>query len=212
MYVLELEIHHKGCWGSEINLRFPRHGFSSIDCRWVKRNVIHIVQVVGNPAEFHEITKYLQRRGDVSRVEVLSTTKSILLLRVLTKKTKAAGQFSDIFFDHHCFPVAPTRFVNTSEIWTLGAANKKHLMSAYEVIKKRHFAKIISMKKENAHESLTEKQKEALYYAKLLGYYDWPRKRSATEISTLVGTPKTVFLSHLRKAEKKIISSYASRP
>ncbi len=55
---------------------------------------------------------------------------------------------------------------------------------------------------------LTKKQREVLNYAKMFGYYEWPRKKSVTDICKIVKIPKTVFLSHLRKAENKIMKDY----
>jgi predicted DNA binding protein len=212
MHIAELDILHKGCWGSEIGIQFPEHKFSSIDCRWVKGEVVHILEAKGSREEFKQIIRYLRGRSDVSRVEILAERKEDLHLRITTKKTKNTGQFSDIFFEHDCFPVAPTRFEKSSELWTLGAASKKNILTVYALLKRKHPVQMNFLEEDAFADTLTEKQKEALQYARLFGYYEWPRKRSVTEIAKLVGIPKTVFLSHLRKAERKIIAGHISRP
>lgn len=212
MYILELDVHHEGCWGSEIGVRFPGHHFSSVDCRWIGRHVAHALQVTGDGKKFADIVRYLQRRADVSKVETLSKGKTRLHLRVLTRKTAKSGQFSDTFFAHGCFPIAPTRFVKTSEIWVLGSATKKNLLAVAKTLNEKHPARIRSLKKEELSRQLTPKQREALNHAQLLGYYEWPRKISVTDISKVLRIPKTVLLSHLRKAEQKIIAEYVNRP
>jgi hypothetical protein len=63
------------------------------------------------------IITYLKNRKDVSKVDVLSQDEDELLLRVSTKRLKEIGQFSDIFFQNDCFPIAPTKFIdNTGSI------------------------------------------------------------------------------------------------
>jgi len=211
MYKVELEIYHRTCWGSEISLTFPSHQFSSVDCRWVKNQVVHILLARGEPSQFSKIIEYLKNRLDVSKVELLSEDEQCLYLRVLTKKNKHATQFSDVFFEHHCFPVVPTRFEGKFEVWTLGTSVKKNITDVYNFLKERYQVKIKSLKEEKIEAALTKKQREVLNYAKHFGYYEWPRKKTVTEICKLVNIPKTVFLSHLRKAEIKIISGFLSK-
>lgn len=208
MFKVQLEIHHKGCWGSDINIHFPNFEFSSIDCRWIKNKVAHILVARGNQNYFEDIINYLQNRKDVSKVEVLEKNEKILYLRTITKKDKKIGQFSDIFFRLHCFPVAPVYFKGKHEIWTLSSVDKTNFYKIYIILRNKYELKMKIIKKESI---LTKKQLEILNYAKHFGYYEWPRKKSATEICQMIGIPKTVFLSHLRKAEIKIISEYKSK-
>ncbi len=205
-----LRIHHKSCWGSEINLRFPMHKFSSIDCRWIKGKVAHIVLAAGNSSYFDKIMKYLKDRRDVKSVELLSRTNSEMYVRVITEKDKRYTQFSDIFFKDNCFPVAPTRFEDKYEIWTLGTSEKKNIANIYTFLKKKYPVKLKSVIDETIAPKLTGKQREIILQAKYFGYYNWPRKKSATDIAEMLKIPKTVFLSHLRKAESKIITGFLS--
>lgn len=141
MFEVELSINHRGCWGSEINVKFPNHQFSSVDCRWVRGQVVHILLARGDKSKFQSIIDYLTKRKDVSKIEILSQDEQSLYLRVITKRIKKVGHFSDIFFEHHCFPVAPTRFEKTSEIWTLGTAYKKNITNIYTQLKRKIFNK-----------------------------------------------------------------------
>ena len=211
MFKVEFEIYHQTCWGSEINLKFPKQQFSSVDCRWIKNQVAHILLVRGDLSQFSNIIEYLKKRPDVVRIEVLSQDHQSLYLRVLTKKDKRITQFSDIFFEHGCFAVVPTRFEGKYEVWTLGTAVKKNITELYHLLKKRYNIKINYLKEEKIENTLTAKQREALNYAKHFGYYEWPRRKSVTEICKMVNMPKTVFLSHLRKAENKIIADFLAK-
>ncbi len=211
MYKVELSINHRTCWGSEINIKFPNHQFSSVDCRWIKNNVVHILLVRGDYHNFKDIIEYLRKRKDVVKFEILSEDDQSIYIRVLTKKDKHSTQFSDLFFEHDCFPVVPTRFEGKYEVWTLGAAEKKNITEVYNLIKNKHDIKINYLKEEKIQNTLTKKQREALNYAKHFGYYEWPRKKSVTDICKMINIPKTVFLSHLRKAEHKIMLYFLSQ-
>src|SRR3989338_6202967 len=211
MHKVELSIHHRTCWGSEISSKFPYHQFSSVDCRWLKDQVVHILLARGDSSQFKMIIGYLNKRKDVMKVEFLSEDDQSIYLRVLTKKDEHTPQFSDLFFEHHCFPVLPTRFEGKYEVWTLGTAEKNNITDVYNLLKKKHSVKIDYLKEETIQNALTKKQREVLNYAKHFGYYEWPRKKTVTDICIIINMPKTVFLSHLRKAENKIMSDFLSR-
>lgn len=213
MYKVEFDIHHKGCWGSEISRIFPSVKFSSIDCRWINKNVAHIlvadlIKAIGNESLFQRIENYLKRIKNIAKVEVVSKEQNKILIRTLTKHTRKHQQFSDIFFNNNLFLIAPIRFEDNYEKWRLATTDKKNITQVYNLLKKKYPTRIVYLKEENLIQDLTYKQREILNYAQYFGYYEWPRKKSATEIAGLIQIPKTVFLSHLRKAEKKIIHQY----
>lgn len=54
---------------------------------------------------------------------------------------------------------------------------------------------------------LTEKQARALVAALDHGYYNLPRSATSVEIARRLGTPRTSFVDHLRKAQNKVIQS-----
>ncbi len=211
MHKVELKIHHRTCWGSEISVKFPEYKFCSVDCRWVGSKVAHILLARGGLKKFRKITEYLEKRKDVLKAETLSEDDQGIYIRIITKKDRRTSQFSDLFFSHECFPAAPTRFEGKYEIWTLGTADRKNIAAVYNYLRKRHPVHINYLKEEKISNPLTPRQRETINYAQHFGYYQWPRKKTATEICNLVKIPKTVFLSHLRKAENKIIAEFLAR-
>jgi predicted DNA binding protein len=53
--------------------------------------------------------------------------------------------------------------------------------------------------------SLTPKQKELMLEAKRLGYYNYPRTTSATDLAKAVGLSRSTVVEHLRKAEIRLL-------
>ena len=208
MFKVELRIVHKTCWGSDISLKFTHNSFSSVDCRSLEKEVVHIVHCKGDPSQFKDIIAYFKKRKDVQKTELLSYDAENVYIRVRTTKNKEYDQFSHLFFLHHLFPIAPTRFVGNEEIWSLGTADKKNITTVYNILKKLHPLKIGYIKEDSLSPNLTQKQYEAISQANLLGYYSWPRKVTITKIAKITSIPKTVFLSHIRKAEQKIMKQF----
>ena len=61
--------------------------------------------------------------------------------------------------------------------------------------------------KEDLLSSLTDRQREVLVAAKRYGYYDYPRRMNAEELSRRVGVSKATLVEHLRKAEGRLVAS-----
>ncbi len=58
---------------------------------------------------------------------------------------------------------------------------------------------------------LTAKQRKAIVAAYSLGYYDVPRKISSEELATRLKLGTSTYAEHLRKAERRLLSSILSR-
>lgn len=55
---------------------------------------------------------------------------------------------------------------------------------------------------------LSPRQREVFEYACQQGYYDWPRKVSATDLTDDLGITKATVTEHLRKAESRLFTPY----
>jgi DNA-binding MarR family transcriptional regulator len=64
-----------------------------------------------------------------------------------------------------------------------------------------------SFHQEDILANLTDRQREVLVAAKRYGYYDYPRRMNAEELSKRVGVSKATVVEHLRKAEGRLMAS-----
>jgi predicted DNA binding protein len=64
-----------------------------------------------------------------------------------------------------------------------------------------------SFHQEDLLAGLTDRQREVLIAAKRYGYYDYPRRMNAEELSKRVGVSKATLVEHLRKAEGRLVAS-----
>lgn len=55
--------------------------------------------------------------------------------------------------------------------------------------------------------ALTERQKQILKHAYDHGFFDHPRKMSARKLSAMLGMKHTTYLTHIRKAQKRLLST-----
>lgn len=55
---------------------------------------------------------------------------------------------------------------------------------------------------------LSPRQREVFEYACQQGYYDWPRKASATDLADDLGITKATITEHLRKAESRLFTPF----
>jgi predicted DNA binding protein len=149
----------------------------------------------------------------VKTVEELYRSSDSLCVRTVTENSRGHPSFSNLFFEAGCIPLAPTRFEGKFEVWTIGGKEKNAVSSAIDKLRKRYEVSIGWVKSASNYASikLTTRQREALLTAHELGYFTWPRRITATEVAKATHIPKTVFLSHLRKAENKVIESFALR-
>jgi len=87
----------------------------------------------------------------------------------------------------------------------LGARGELRVLSVREASVPDASEPAVGEPAQDAWSGLTDKQVEALVAAHRAGYYDWPRRCSATQLAKGLGLSSSAFLDHLRTAEARII-------
>lgn len=112
--------------------------------------------------------------------------------------------FNDIIFD---LPF----FGNKSKFTFSLLTENQYLDQFFSQLQDYGKIRLISAQKpdqssENLLDMLTPRQRDAIYLAKELGYYEWPRKVNAEQIAKHMNITKSTLIEHLRKAENSLIN------
>jgi predicted DNA binding protein len=120
---------------------------------------------------------------------------------------------------HSCMEIQPTVYKAGYEWYKILAFNQSDLLRLFGALSKEADLNVVS--RENIVDSsvrdtltvsiqslvggLTDKQAASLSAAISYGYYNTPRRIRTLDISQKVGSPRTTFETHLRKAEGKVL-------
>jgi hypothetical protein len=107
-----------------------------------------------------------------------------------------------------------TPSIISSEKFTISViGDQKNLTSFIELVKTQ-VGKVLNLRFQKAayqkHDILsvlTDKQREILIAANQYGYYDYPKKINAEQLSQKVNISKATLLQHLRKAEGRLLAN-----
>lgn len=99
------------------------------------------------------------------------------------------------------------------EIIEFGSFSKKVLMEAIDLMKESIEVTVLKLSQQKAPNifiphvmpELSEKQKECLETAYVMGYYSFPRRVTLEEIAKKIGLSYSTLQEHLRKAEEKVM-------
>ena len=208
MYKAKIIASHN-CWASRISREFPGHDLALNNTLWLEdKHAMDVFSVrAESDAQFDAILRYLRAEKTIARSEMLERGKTYMFVQV---DTYSPQPIIRQVYNCHCFQLAPILLKSGNEIWTLGAVRRENLKKAFEAIKKLGSASLKFIAPTTYDKILlTEKQRIAFNMATMMGYYELPRKITVTKLAKAARVSKTAFLEHLRKAEIKILGSYA---
>lgn len=125
---------------------------------------------------------------------------------------------------HSCLELQPAVYTGGWEWYRVIAFSEKDLRQLFKDLDKHCRVEITSrrsIQNESIRDTLlvstatlfgqlTIKQRRALMAALDQGYYYIPRKATAGEIAERLGSPRTSYVDHLRKAENKVLQAVGS--
>lgn len=197
------------CWASRISKHFPEEKLALNNTIWLEdKHALDVFSIrADSDKNFDRIIKYLKNEKTVKRYEVMERTNNYVIIQVDTYSPQPL--IRDIYHNN-CFQLAPTILENGGESWTLGAPSRQNLKMVFEILKKLGTVKLTFIAPTSFDNlNITEKQRGAFNLAKMMGYYELPRKITVTKLAKASGLSKTAFLEHLRKAEIKILNNFA---
>lgn len=123
---------------------------------------------------------------------------------------KACG-LSKAVAESNCFLESASSSMNNNIIWNILAPDADSINALVKKIEEKGLkVKIISTHEQNLRSGLTFHQRRALQVAFEMGFFDIPQRTTLDILAVKIGCSKSTLDVILRRAERKLVSSYLS--
>ncbi len=205
--VLQLKAPHN--WVSEVNTRHPST-VRILDCKpgESKNGIRQLVQITSNPEELNKIVKDVKESPLVEEAYIVETKKGRMVGSLLTESVFCSMIMSSNAFCRTCLFHSNARPNGTTE-WTIAFTGREALTDLLERLKEDKVdVKILRLNTVADVETLTSRQRSIVEIALEEGYFDYPRSITLRSLAKKVGVSSSTVSEVLRRAEKKILSTY----
>jgi len=208
--VLQLKAPHN--WVSEVTAKHPST-VRILDCKpgESKDGIRQLVEVTADPDLLKEIVRDVKESPLVKEAYIVETKRGRLVGSLLTKSVFCGMVMSSNAFCRTCLFQSKAKPDGTTE-WTVAFTGREALTELLERLKDEQVdVKILRLTSVANVENLTSHQRSIVDVALEEGYFDYPRKVTLRALAKKVGVSASTVSEVLRRAEKKILSTY-SRP
>ena len=208
--VLQLKAPHN--WVSEITAKHPST-IRILDCKPAESEdgIRQLVEVASNPEELKEIVKDIKGSPLVKEAYIVETKRGRMIGSLLTESIFCGMVMQSNAFCRTCLFHSKVKPDGTTE-WTVAFTGREALSELMERLKEDKVdVKILRLTSIADVENLTSRQRSIVEVALEEGYFDYPRRITLRSLAKKVGVSASTVSEVLRRAEKKILSTY-SRP
>ncbi|MDG7001100.1 MAG: helix-turn-helix domain-containing protein [Nitrososphaerota archaeon] len=167
-----------------------------------------LVEIDGNPAN---LISDLRSRHDVKRVYFAKSTGSKTLIMLILE----SPLLCDIARNSNAFCTScPYNSHMTDGLiqWNMFVKDENEMAKAMDMLQFRGVgAEVKRIENAFSEDLLTKRQEEVLLAAVRLGYFDFPRKKSLTQLAAELSIKSSSLSEILRRAESKIAKTYSRR-
>jgi predicted DNA binding protein len=200
MFDIKFKIERKGCWTCDLSRKYKGKFVSHTTFRLSKGTTSDIVHI-------NQIINFIKKHKIVYKVDIMFEDEDNLYLQVFSNVSKIKSLIGTIN-NNGGFLLRPILLEKGYEVCNITVPNKENLNKLINELKKLGKFTLLSIKKSNLDNSdLSRKQKLVIDLAFKLGYYEFPRKISATQIANRLKISKSTLLQHLRSAEIKVLKN-----
>ncbi len=199
-------------WVSEVTNRHPST-VRILDCKPAesKDGIRQLVEITSDPEELNKIVKEVKQSPHVKEAYIVETKKGRMVGSLLTESVFCSMMMSSNAFCRTCLFQSKAKPDGTTE-WTVAFTGREALTELLERLKENSGdVKILRLTSVADVESLTSRQRSIVEVALEEGYFDYPRRITLRSLAKKVGVSASTVSEVLRRAEKKILSTY-SRP
>ena len=207
--VLQLKAPHN--WVSEVTAKHPST-VRILDCKpgESKDGIRQLVEVTADPDLLKEIVSDVKESPLVKEAYIVETKRGRLVGSLLTESVFCGMVMSSNAFCRTCPFQSKAKPDGTTE-WTVAFTGREALTELLERLKGEQVdVKILRLTSVANVESLTSHQRSIVEVALEEGYFDYPRKVTLRALAKKVGVSASTVSEVLRRAEKKILSTYST--
>src|SRR6266571_9488080 len=212
MREIVLQLNAPQNWVSEVTANHPST-VRILDCKpaEAKNGIRQLVEVSSDPEHLNQIVKDVKSSPLVREAYVVESRKGRMVGSLLTKSIFCGMVMESNAFCRSCLFQSKAKPDGTIE-WTVAFSGREALTELLERLKDEQVdVKILRLTSVANVENLTSHQRSIVEVALEEGYFDYPRKVTLRALAKKVGVSASTVSEVLRRAEKKILSTY-SRP
>jgi len=198
MEFVKLKIRHEGCW-SELTKNYSTVKMTAMTTQRESDTCSTILQITGEPTEIRGLLQELREHADIGdfQLKEISKEAKVRLVCLCTPIIDLIQKFAYIKPDS-------VEYKDGFECWEVMPFSKDSSKELIEELRNHHEFEIIGVGKAEIT-FLTKRQKEIVQTAFELGYYDFPRKITLTQLSEKLNMSPSALSEILRTAHKKIV-------
>jgi predicted DNA binding protein len=199
-------------WVSEVTENHPST-VRILDCKpgESKDGIRQLVEVTSDPEVLNDIVKEVKGSPLVKEAYIVETKRGRMVGSLLTESVFCSMVMSSNAFCRTCLFQSKAKPDGTTE-WIIAFTGREALTELLDRLKTDQVeVKILRLTSVADVESLTSRQRSIVEVALEEGYFDYPRRISLRTLAKKVGVSASTVSEVLRRAEKKILSTY-SRP
>lgn len=212
MREIVLQLQAPQTWVSEVATKHPST-VRILDCKPAESRdgIRQLVEVTSNPEALDEVVRDVKTSPLVKEAYVVETKKGRIVGSLLTESIFCGVVMGSNAFCRTCLFQSKAKPDGTVE-WTLAFTGREALTELLDRLKQKKVdVKILRLTSIADIDSLTVHQKDIVRVALEEGYFDYPRRITLRHLAKKAGVSASTLSEVLRRAEKKILSTY-SRP
>lgn len=212
---VELTLWHPGCW--TLNATDEHEQTHLIEKSLYEASEViksDFILVSKGPSAVEDVITTIDSYDVVFDVTVLKHSEN--RARIVVTYTAESSIVPEIA-NSNFMPIEPVHITGGQEYWTVLVRASK-LADSIEKMEEDYDVRLQSISKvdptesiafadviERIHEDLSSRQRELMFEAHEMGYYNWPRDVAATDIAEETDISGSTFLEHIRRGEQKIL-------
>jgi len=201
---MSIGIRHRDCW----HYRLSRAMSATIIVKYtymLPNDQLYGYQTIVS-ARIGELESFLSSIPQVKKFAILSMSAD--RADVITWAEQRS--IVDSIIKKNCVFIGPTIVRDGVESWHIVAPTREELQEVVASLEQcADIAYIRSSEGVEPDAGLTARQMSALKAAVEMGYFETPRRSSIREVAKRLKVSPSTAVEHLRKAEKKVLESYA---